>query len=61
MNRVPIVIEPAGKSDIRAARDYYSNKGQFTSERFIDGLTQAFDLLSRHPEAVTITFGSTRL
>ncbi len=61
MNRVPIVIEPAAKSDIRAARDYYSDKGQFTSERFRDELTQAFDLLSRHPEAVAIAFGSTRL
>lgn len=27
MNRVPIVIEPEAKSDIRAARDYYSAKG----------------------------------
>ena len=24
MNRVPVVIEPAAKSDIRAVRDYYS-------------------------------------
>jgi plasmid stabilization system protein ParE len=61
VNRVPIIIEPAAKSDIRAARDYYSDRGQNTSERFRDELIQAFDLLSRHPEAVAIAFGSTRL
>jgi plasmid stabilization system protein ParE len=42
MNRVPIVIEPAAKSDIRAARDYYSDKGENTSERFRDELMQVF-------------------
>ncbi|MFN7845061.1 MAG: type II toxin-antitoxin system RelE/ParE family toxin [Pirellula sp.] len=61
MNRVPIVIEPEAKSDIRAARDYYSDKGENTSERFRDELTQVFDLLSRHPEGVAVAFGVTRL
>jgi plasmid stabilization system protein ParE len=45
VNRVPIVIEPAAKLDIRSARDYYSDKGENTSERFRDELTQVFDLL----------------
>ena len=61
VNRVPIVIEPAAKSDIRSARDYYSDKGENTSERFRDELTQVLDLLSRHPEAVAVAFGRTRL
>lgn len=61
MNQVRIVIEPAAESDIRAARDYYSDKGEHTSERFRDELTQVFDLLSRHPEAVAVAFGRTRL
>ena len=54
MNRVPIVIEPEAKSDIRAARDYYSDKGDQTSDRFRDELTQIFELLSLHPEAVAV-------
>jgi plasmid stabilization system protein ParE len=49
VNLVPIVIEPEAKSDIRAARDYYSDKGDHTSERFRDELTHVFNLLSRHP------------
>jgi len=61
VNRVRIVIEPEAKSDIRAARDFYSDKGDHTSERFRDDLTQVFDLLSRHPESVAIAFGRTRL
>ena len=61
MNRVSIVIEPAAKLDIRSARDFYSDKGENTSERFRDELTQVFDLLSRHPEAVAVAFGRTRL
>jgi plasmid stabilization system protein ParE len=61
VNRVPIVIEPEAKSDIRAARDYYSDKGDQTSDRFRDELTQIFELLSRHPEAVAVAFGRTRL
>ena len=61
LNRVPIVIEQAAKTDIRSARDYYSDKGENTSERFRDELTQVFDLLSRHPEAVAVAFGRTRL
>lgn len=61
MNRVRIVVEPEAKSDIRGARDYYSDKGEDTAERFRDELTQAFDLLSRHPEAVAVAFGRTRL
>ncbi len=56
MNRVRIVIEPEAKSEIRAARDYYSDKGDHTSERFRDELTQGFDLQARHPEAVAIAF-----
>jgi plasmid stabilization system protein ParE len=61
VNRVRIVIEPEAKSDIRAARDYYSDKGKNTSERFRDELTRVFDLLSCHPEAVAVAFGRTRL
>jgi len=61
VNRARIVIESAAKSDIRAARDYYFDKGEQTSERFRDELTQVFDLLSRHPEAVSVAFGRTRL
>lgn len=61
MNRVPIVIEPAAKLDIRSGRDYYSAKDENTSERFRDELTQVFDLLSRHPEAAAVAFGRTRL
>ncbi|MCF7961307.1 MAG: type II toxin-antitoxin system RelE/ParE family toxin [Pirellula sp.] len=61
MNRVPIVIEPEAKSDIRLARDYYSDKGDQTSDRFRDELTQIFELLSRHPEAAAVAFGRTRL
>lgn len=61
MNRVRIVIEPEAKSDIRAARDFYSDKGDHTSEGFRDDLTQVFDLLSRHSESVAIAFGRTRL
>ncbi len=61
MNRARIVIESAAKSDIRAARDYYFDKGEQTCERFRDELTQVFDLLSRHPEAVSVAFGRTRL
>jgi plasmid stabilization system protein ParE len=61
VNPVAIVIEPAAKLDIRSARDYYSDKGENTSERFRDELTQVFDLLSRHPEAVGVAFGRTRL
>ena len=61
VNRVPIVIEPAAKSDIRTARDYYSGKGENISERFRDELTQVFDLVSRHPEAIAVAFCRTRL
>jgi plasmid stabilization system protein ParE len=61
VNRVPIVIEPAPKSDIRSARDYYSDRGENTSERFRDELILVFDLLSRYPEAVAVAFGRTRL
>ncbi|MCE2815478.1 MAG: type II toxin-antitoxin system RelE/ParE family toxin [Planctomycetaceae bacterium] len=57
MNRVSIVIEPAAKLDIRSARDFYSDKGENTSERFRDELTQVFDLLSRHPEGVVHVTG----
>lgn len=57
VNRVPIAIEPTAKSDIRSARDYYSDKGENTSERFRDELTQVFDLLSRHPEGVVHVTG----
>jgi plasmid stabilization system protein ParE len=58
---VPVVIEPAAKQDIRAARDYYSDKGVGTSEKFRDELNSHFDLFSRHPEGVSIAFGKTRL
>lgn len=61
MNRVPIFIEPEAKSDIRLARDYYSDRGKNTAERFMDELGRVFDLLSRHPESVAVAFGSTRL
>ena len=56
-----MVIEPAGKADIRSARDYYSDTGENTSERFRDEPTQVFDSLSRHPEAVAVAFSRTRL
>ena len=61
VNRVPIVVEPEAKSDIRTARDYYSGKGENISERFRDELTQVFDLVSRHSEAIAVAFGRTRL
>ena len=61
MNRVQIVIEPGAKSDILAVRHYYSDKGEHTFERFSDELIQVFDFLSRHPEAVAVAFGYTRL
>lgn len=61
MNRVRVVIEPEAKSDIRLGRDYYSDKGAHTTERFRDELTQVFDLRSRHPESVAVAFGRTRL
>ncbi len=56
-----IIIEPLAKQDIRAARSYYSDKGEDTSHRFRDELIRVLDLLSRHPEAVVIAFGRTRL
>lgn len=61
MNRVPIVIELEAKSDIRAARNYYSRKGNHTSQRFRDELISLFDTLSSHPESVAVAFGKTRL
>ena len=61
MNRAAIVIEPEAKSDIRAARDYYSDKGEHTSERFRDELTQVLNLLARHPEAIAVALGRPRL
>jgi plasmid stabilization system protein ParE len=53
VNRVPIVIEPEAKSDIRVARDYYSDKGENTSERFRDELNQVLDLLSDQNSGIT--------
>jgi hypothetical protein len=47
--------------DDTSARDYYSDKGEHSSERFRDELTQVFDLLSRQPEEVAVAFGRTRL
>jgi hypothetical protein len=38
VKRVAVVIEPEAKADIRAARDYYLDKGDQTSERFSDEL-----------------------
>jgi plasmid stabilization system protein ParE len=61
VNRVRVVIEPEAKLDIRVVRDYYSDKGVHTNERFGDELSQVFDLLSRHPESVAVAFGRTRL
>ena len=61
MNRERLVIEPKAKSDIQAARDYYSDNGENTSERFRDELTRVFDLLSCNPEAIAVVFGRTRL
>ena len=61
LRSVPVVIEPAAKHDIRAARDYYSDKGEGTSERFRDELNRNFDLFSRYSEATAIAFGRTRL
>jgi len=53
VNRVPIVIEPEAKSDIRVARDYYSDKGENTSERFRDELNQVHDLLTDQNSGIT--------
>lgn len=61
MNQVPIVIEPEAKSDIAAARDYYSLKGEHLSDRFRDELTRALEQLSHHPESVAVAFGCTLL
>jgi plasmid stabilization system protein ParE len=61
VNQVPIVIEPEAKSDIVAARDYYSLKGEHLSNRFRDELTRALEQLSHHPESVAVAFGCTRL
>ena len=54
VNRVPIVIEQAAKSDIRSAREYYSDRGENTSERFRDELAQVFDLPSQASRAAEI-------
>lgn len=61
MSRFRIVIEPLAKADIRAARDYYLDKGENSVQRFKDDLTQVLDFLARHPEAVAMAVGSTRL
>jgi len=61
VKRVAVVIEPEAKADIRAARDYYLDKGYQTSERFRDELIHALDLLSQHPDSVAVAFGRTRL
>jgi hypothetical protein len=61
VNLVPILIGPEARSDIRAARDFYSDEGDHTSECFRDEPTQVFDLPALHPEAVAIAFGRTHL
>ncbi|MFM8251820.1 MAG: type II toxin-antitoxin system RelE/ParE family toxin [Planctomycetota bacterium] len=61
MTRVRIIIEPEAKSDIRAARDYYRDKGERVAKRFQNELIELLDLLSQHPESVAIAFGRTRL
>lgn len=61
MSVARVVIEPGAKQDIRNARDYYSDKGGALSDDFRDELIRIFDLLSRHPEAVAVAFGRTRL
>ncbi len=61
MSTVRVIIEPAAKQDIRAARDDYADKGERACDHFRDELLRNFDLISRHPEAVAIAFGRTRL
>jgi len=61
VSTVRVVIEQAAKQDIRAARDYYADKGESTPGDFRDELIRLFDLLSRHPEAIAIAVGRTRL
>lgn len=61
MSTIRVVIEPAAKQDIRAARDYYADKGENTASDFRDELNRAFDLFTRYPEATAIAFGRTRL
>ena len=45
MNVTTVLIAPEAKNDMRAARDYYADKG----------------IIARHPEATAIAFGRTRL
>lgn len=61
MIEAPVVIEQDAKQDIRNARDYYADKGENTSSDFRDELSLTFDFFARHPEAVAIAFGRTRL
>ena len=61
MSVARVVVEPDAKQDIRNARDYYSEKSEALSADFKDELIKTFDLFSRHPEAVAVAFGSTRL
>jgi plasmid stabilization system protein ParE len=61
VNVVRVIIEPGAKQDIRAARNYYADKGENTSENFREELNLTFELFSRHPEATAIAFGRTRL
>ena len=61
MNTARVIVEQDAKQDIRDARDYYADKGKNTSTDFRDELIRTFDLFARHPEAVAIAFGHTRL
>ena len=61
MSKVPVIIEPAAKQDIRAARDYYTDKSAKICDDFCGELVRIFDLISRHPEAIAIALGATRL
>jgi plasmid stabilization system protein ParE len=56
-----IIIEPAAKQDVLAARNYYATKSDSASDSFREELIQVLDLLSRHPESCAIAFGRTRL
>jgi plasmid stabilization system protein ParE len=56
-----IIIEQDAKQDIRAARDFFADKGESTSDNFLEELNRAFDLFSSFPEATAIAFGRTRL
>lgn len=61
MSTARVIIEQGAKHDIRAARDYYADRGENTVSDFLNELIRTFDFFARHPEATAIAFGCTRL